>query len=161
MKMKFFALALSLMLMVTGAAMAENYYNGYMNLPEDSLEQAKAAVMAQLPQAVIDHAQLDYDDRRFEWDIFYTLDGMLGVCEVSAEDYKVIRTKEYPSPDNALVASKAIEALRQAKGNLTIVDIDLDRDDGRIVYEGEAELDGRFYEFEMTVDGQIIEWERD
>ncbi|MBR5226356.1 MAG: PepSY domain-containing protein [Clostridia bacterium] len=161
MKMKFFALALSLMLMVTGSAMAENYYNGYMNLPEDSLEQAKAAVMAQLPQAVIDHAQLDYDDRRFEWDIFYTRDGMLGVCEVNAESYKVIRTKEYPFPADALVASKAIEALKQAKGSLSIVDIDLDRDNGRVVYEGEAELDGRFYEFEMTADGQIIEWERD
>lgn len=161
MKMIFFALALSLMMLAAGSAMAESYYNKLMNLPADSQDQAKAAVMAQLPQAVIDHAQLDYDDRRFEWDIFYTLDGMLGVCEVSAEDYKVIRTKEYPSPDNALVASKAIEALRQAKGNLTVLDLDLDRDNGKVVYEGEAELDGRFYEFEIAVDGQIIEWERD
>lgn len=37
----------------------------------------------------------------------------------------------------------------------------LDRDDGRLVYEGEAELDGRFYDFEMTAEGKIIEWERD
>ena len=161
MKMKFFALALSLMLMITGSALAESYYSNLMNLPADSVDQAKAAVIAQLPQAVIDHAQLDYDDRRLEWDIFYTRDGMFGVCEVNAETYKVIRTKEYPSAEGALTAAKAIEALKQAKGNLTIVDIDLDRDDGRIVYEGEAELDGRFYEFEMTVDGQIIEWERD
>jgi len=161
MKMKFFALALSLMMLAAGSAMAESYYNKLMNLPADSQDQAKAAVIAQLPEAVIDHAQLDYDDRRLEWDIFYTRDGMLGVCEVNAETYKVIRTKEYPSAEGALTAAKAIEALKQAKGNLTIVDIDLDRDDGRIVYEGEAELDGRFYEFEMTVDGQIIEWERD
>ena len=91
MKMKFFALALSLMLMVTGAAMADNYYDAYTNLPADSLEQAKAAVMAQLPQAVIDHAQLDYDDRRFEWDIFYTLNAsvleeiMLWITDLKGE----------------------------------------------------------------------------
>ena len=41
------------------------------------------------------------------------------------------------------------------------VDLGLDRDDGSLRYEGEAELDGKRYEFEMRVTGEIVEWDRD
>ena len=47
------------------------------------------------------------------------------------------------------------------QGDLQIVDLELDRDNGRLRYEGEATLDGKRYEFEISVAGEIIEWERD
>ena len=42
-----------------------------------------------------------------------------------------------------------------------IVDLELDHDDGRLRYEGVAEQSGKRYEFELSVSGKIIEWERD
>ena len=159
---KFFALLLALMLMTASSALADRYYDEYSTLPQDSQQKAQEAAAAFLPGASLDHFQLDYDDRRLEWDVFFSLTDMLGYVEIDAKTYEVLRTVEYKNPPvGAMNAAQAIEALKAAKGALTIVDLDLERDDGRLVYEGEAELDGRFYDFEMTVNGQIIEWERD
>ena len=162
MKKLWIAAMVMVMLLTSVSALADRVYDEYMSLPEDSLEQAKAAAQARVPQAEIDHLQLDYDDRRLEWNVFYKMDGVLGVCEVDAKTYEVIRAKEYSvASADALTASQAIEALEKAKGSVSVTDLDLERDDGRLLYEGEAELDGRFYDFEMTVEGKIIEWERD
>ena len=67
----------------------------------------------------------------------------------------------YEKPDGALTAAEAMEKLAASKGAVTVIDLDLDRDDGRLRYEGEAELDGKRYEFEMSVTGELLEWERD
>lgn len=159
---KMMAMVLVLLALTAATAMADSYYYDLTSLPENSQQTAEAAAKTHLPQATIHYTNLDRDDRRFEWDVFFSKDGALGVCEVDAETGKIIRTKEYTDvPAGALTADAAIEALRKAKGNITILDLDLDRDDGRLEYEGEAELDGRFYDFEMTVEGRIIEWERD
>ena len=40
--------------------------------------------------------------------------------------------------------------------------MDLDDDDGMLVYEGDAWLDGQEYEFELDAHtGRLLEWERD
>ena len=83
------------------------------------------------------------------------------MCEVAEDTYKVRRVTLNDRPEGALTASEAIELLRQKKGEITVTSLDLDRDDGRLRYEGEAELDGKRYEFEMSVSGEIVEWERD
>ncbi len=162
MKKMMFMLALAALLMMTTGALADRFYEDFMSLPNDSGDQAKAAAQAHLPQAMIDYALLDYDDQRFEWEVYFSYDGTLGVCEVDAKTGEVFRTRTYSDlAAGALTADKAIEALGKAKGNVTVLELDLERDDGRLVYEGEAELDGRFYDFEMTIEGRIIEWERD
>lgn len=119
------------------------------------------AVRKEVPGAVIHYAIQNTDDRRLEWDVFFTDGTMLGECEVDAETYEVRKYRSYEPKGEALTADKAVEKLMASKGALTIIDLDLDRDDGDLWYEGEAELDGRRYEFEMTAAGRIVEWERD
>lgn len=127
----------------------------------DEYEQAAAAFLAHTPGAVVDYALRERDDGRYEWDLFFTLDGQFGQCEVAVTDYKVRSVFLRDMPDNALTASEAVEALVREKGELQIVDLELDVDDGRLRYEGEAMAGEKRYEFEMDVYGKIIEWERD
>ena len=124
-------------------------------------QQAIAALLAQQPGAVVDYAVRDLDDGRYEWDLFFTLNGQLGECEVLEDGFAVRRTVLYDKPSDGLTASQAMAALAQAKGDVAILDLELDREGSRLTYEGEALLNGKYYEFELNVNGSIIEWERD
>lgn len=162
MKKMMLTLMIALMVLASAAATADSYYLDRSSLSADSQQTAEAAFKAAEPGATLNYTILDRDDGRFEWEIFFSEGGSLGVCEVDAKTGEIIRTKTYSDiADGALTADKAIEALGKAKGNVTVLELDFERDDGRLIYEGEAELDGRFYDFEMTVEGRIIEWERD
>ena len=125
------------------------------------LQQAIAALQARTPGAVLDYAVRERDDGRYEWDLFFTLNGQLGQCEIREDGFEVRRVTLYDMPQGGLKASEAMAALARAKGDLQIIDLELDRDDGRIRYEGEASLSERRYEFEISINGDIIEWERD
>ena len=129
--------------------------------PTDSQKQAEAAVLKAFPSAVIQYALLDYDDGRPEWNLFFTDGALIGECEVHAETYEIRKTRTYDMAADTLTADKAVEKLIAEKGALVITDLELDRDDGRLCYEGDAELNGKRYEFEMTASGRIVEWERD
>lgn len=124
-------------------------------------EAALAAAKVSLPEAEIDYAVRERDDGRYEWNLFYRQGEMFGVCKVREETNEVRRVELFNPPAGALIASEAMAKLAQAKGEITIVELELDWDDGVLRYEGDAELDGKRYEFEMGVDGEIIEWERD
>ena len=151
---KIFAMMLALALLtMAGAAMAEEF--------ETEKNNALAAFKVSMPDAVVDYTVRDRDDGQDEWDIFFTQGNQLGVCEVLESNNEIRKVKLYEKPEGALLASEAMAKLAEKKGAITVTNLDLERDDGRLVYEGEAELDGRFYDFEMTVNGQIIEWERD
>lgn len=150
---KLTALMMVLMLVLSAGALAET------NITQ---QDAEAAVLAKIPQAQIGFTLLDRDDGRYEWEVYYMNGALLGVCEVDAQTGEILRTKEYDdTPQGALSADAAIALLAQTKGELTVVELDLDREGRQLRYEGEAELGGRRYEFEMTVEGRIVEWERD
>lgn len=127
----------------------------------DELERALSALQAHTPGVSVNYAVRERDDGRYEWDLFFTHNGQLGQAEVRESDFSVRRVRLYDRPADGLTAEEAMAALAREKGAVTIVDLELERDDGRTVYEGEATLDGRRYEFEMTVSGRILEWERD
>ena len=79
-----------------------------------------------------------------------------------ASDYAVREIRTYDNaPAGALGVEAALDVLRAAKGSFTVIELDLDYDDGHLCYDGEVELDGKYYEFEVTVEGRIIEWSRD
>jgi len=162
MKKTMLALMMALMALMSASSLADGYYLDRSSLPEDSQQKAEAAFAASRPGALINYTILDRDDGRFEWEIFFSENGEIGMCEVDAHTGVILRTKTYSAAaSTVLTADAAIEELGRKKGNVTVLDLELDRDDGRLIYEGEAELDGRFYDFEMTVGGEIIEWERD
>ena len=124
-------------------------------------EQAAAALQAHTPGAQVDYAVRERDDGRYEWDLFFTLGGQLGEAEIAEADYTVRRVRQVDMPEGGLMASQAMAVLAQEKGDITIIDLELERDDGSLRYEGEAELDGKRYEFEISVTGKIVEWKRD
>jgi len=127
----------------------------------DEFQQALAALQTHTPDAVVDYAVRERDDGWYEWDLFFTLNGQLGHCEVREDGFEVRRVMFYDMPLDGLTAAEAMAALAQEKGDVIIIDLELDHDHGRIRYEGEAALGEKRYEFEMTIHGDIIEWERD
>ena len=151
---KIFAMMLALALLtMAGVAMAEEFATEKQN--------ALAAFKVSMPEAVVDYAVRDRDDGRYEWDLFFTQGSQLGVCEVLESTNEIRKVKLYEKTDGALTADEAMERLAEKKGAITVTDLDLERDDGALRYEGEAQLDGKRYEFEMKVTGEIVEWERD
>ncbi|MBQ7885966.1 MAG: hypothetical protein IJ313_03630 [Clostridia bacterium] len=154
MKEKIIIALLSLLLLVTVVdAVAEEYTTEKSN--------ALAAVKVSLPDAVVDYTVRERDDGRYEWDLFFTQGNQLGKVEVLESTNEIRKVTLYDKPEGALTASEAMALLAQKKGALEIIDLELDRDNGSLRYEGEAELGGKRYEFEMRVTGEIIEWERD
>ena len=124
-------------------------------------ENAIAAVKVSMPDAVVDYTVRERDDGRYEWHLFFTQGGQLGQVKVLEDGNELRKVTLYEKPDGALTAAEALEKRAASKGAVTVIDLDLDRDDGRLRYEGEAELDGKRYEFEMSVTGELLEWERD
>ena len=124
-------------------------------------EQAASAFLAHMPGAVIDYAVRERDDGRYEWDLFFTLDGQLGECEIVGLAFDDRRVSLFDMPENALNASQAMALLAQEKGNIQITELELDREKGQLCYEGEAQLENKRYEFAVSLDGKILEWKRD
>lgn len=158
MKRKLFALMLALMMMIAAGALADAPVEELT--AEETL--AAEAVLAAQPGAQVNYLIKERDDGRWEWDVFFQQGTALGEATVNAETYAVLKTKTYDNlPADALTADQAVAKLKELKGALTITELDFDRDDGSYRYEGSAELDGKRYEFEMTVSGKLVEWERD
>ena len=64
--------------------------------------------------------------------------------------------------DGALTFAGASQTLRVLRPGAQLDGMELDEEDGRLVYEGDAYLDGQEYEFEMDArTGRLLEWERD
>ena len=70
-------------------------------------EQAAAALQAHTPGAQVDYAVCERDDGRYEWDLFFTLDGQLGEAEIAESDYTVRRVRQVDMPEGGLTASQA------------------------------------------------------
>ena len=139
---------------------------------ESKLDEAAANETAQgiLPGCEVDYAYSCLDDGLNEWHAFCLLDGDMWRLTFAADNGDVIETEVIPgAADEAaatpmLSASGAIDALKAAKGNIAITDLDFDFDDdaGIMYYEGECTLDGKKYEFKINAyDGSIAEWELD
>ena len=151
---KMFAMMLTLaLLMVAGAAMAEEFATERQN--------ALAAFKVSLPEAVVDYTVRERDDGRYEWQLFFTQGDQLGVCKVREESNEIRKVELFRKEAGMLNAAEAMARLAEKKGTITVTELDLDWDDGSLRYEGDAQLDGKRYEFEMKATGEIIEWERD
>lgn len=117
--------------------------------------------------------QLDRDDGRLVYDVeFYTADYTEYDYEIDAADGTVLSSdfdaEGYTAPaegSTAITADRAKEiALAEVPGATVddIYEFELDRDDGRLEYEGAIWYDGTEYEF--TIDGYsgaIRSWEAD
>lgn len=116
-----------------------------------------------LPDATVNLALLEKDDGRLEWNVFFTETDGLTVYTFDAYSGAVLDTEKFFAvPEGTLTADKAVEALKAAKGEVTLesLDLDLDDDTGKLDYDGEVKLDGQRYEFSLSAaDGSMTEWE--
>lgn len=143
----------------------ETEYVGVQRAGQAALDetQAKEAAQAILSEtAAVDYALLETDDGSYEWKLFYSDNGDLGLLTLQAGTGEVLSQEVYYAPD-ALTASDAVAALESAKGAVQIQELDMDLNDALALnYDGKATLDGTVYEFELRgQDGQVMEWERD
>lgn len=172
MKKNWFVLLTAVLLLMTTVALADDGL-GSLVAPNTAVSDIPAAaqaddavlnaVKAELPDVTIDYVLQEYDDGRIEWEVVYrTPTGGLGSCTVRSSDYAVREIRTYDNvPADALTVEGALDVLRAEMGAITLIELDVDYDDGYLCYDGEVELDGKRYEFEITVSGRIIEWSRD
>ena len=119
--------------------------------------------------------KFERDDGRYVYDIDFYKGYVEYDYEINAESGKIISydndieddlfeaERIEKTAEGIISREEAIEkALEKAGGNAVLVKIELDRDDGRIVYEGELR-DGRIeYDFEINAEtGKIVKWEKD
>lgn len=127
--------------------------------------QVKEAVQKAYPGATIARYDERIDDGWHEIEVFFHADGVYGTLELNAETGAVLDVDVYfgsYTDGSVLTQDAAIAALTSLKPGAEIVKIELDEDDGRSIWEGDASLDGKHYEFELdAVSGTLIEWERD
>lgn len=131
------------------------------------------AAQAMLPGCEVDYIYFDEDDGVNEWHAFCTLDGDMYMMEFAAENAQLIRllkqevipgAADAQSESRLLTAREAVDALKLAKGDLDITDLDFDFDayEGAIYYEGECTLGYKKYEFKINAaTGDVAEWELD
>lgn len=127
---------------------------------EQSLEGAEEAVRLEYSDALVLASEILTDGSRAVSVLTENLSGTVTVAGdgiVSRE----LRFGEYIS-DGRLTMDGARAALLLLRPNAEIAEIEPDEDDGTLIYEGEARMDGAEYEFEMNAKtGKLMEWERD
>ena len=120
--------------------------------------------------AVFLHAKLDYDDGRriYEVEFYsgskeydYEIDAASG--QILSFDYDAEHYTPSAASGNYIGEAKAKQIVEQRAGTTgTYREFKLERDDGRMVYEGE--LRSGWTEYEFTIDaltGTVLEWEVD
>lgn len=81
-----------------------------------------------------------------------------------ADDRIVARDITYDRyfSDGILTYEGAVRTILFYRPGASVKEMELERDDGMLIYEGEAFVNGVEYEFEIHArDGRLLEWERD
>lgn len=127
---------------------------------EQSREGAEAAVLADYPSALILSAESKEDGSRETAILTEELSGRVTVHG----DAIISRELAIGNfiHEGQLTADGAKAALSLLRPDAKIAEIELDNDDGLLIYEGEAYLNGAEYEFELNAQtAKLLEWERD
>lgn len=150
--------------------------------------EAKASVLALYPDAAIQSAVLEKEDQRYAYEITFTTAQWNGMMLVNAEtgavmEYEVLAQSLFDAQSGATSKEKSdassgatgkgkagsgkesadvAEILSARHPGATVLECELDDDDGVRVYEGDAKLDGKKYEFKINAQtGELIKWKLD
>ena len=134
-------------------------------------------------QIALDHAQVqeadltylnvkkDYDDGISVYEVDFGVGGKEYEYDIKADDGQILKTdyeidEDYVDPNTQTAVSEAdarASALARVEGaSDSDIRIKLDRDDGRLIYEGKIIYNNTEYEFEISADtGEFLKWEQD
>lgn len=122
-------------------------------------EEAFAFITAVYPNARLLMANAERDDGRCEWVVLFADGGVIGEYELDAATGAIL---EYVLFYGVAEDVDPVGVISASYAGAEILNLDLGHDDGRLVYEGEARLDGGVYEFAVDADsGKLVEWEKD
>lgn len=152
----------------TGAVLKVDYENEALRGSASATLTAEAAlesVQRVFPDATIASQTSEIDDRLNEIKLFFYTDSLFGTMSLNAETGDILEYDvsigSYLS-DGQLTLDAAEAQLLALKPGATVTKIELDKDNGRVFWEGDATLDGKRYEFKLDAfTGALVEWERD
>lgn len=130
--------------------------------------EAVARLMTYYPGATVEKTLLEKDDGRYEYQLFFSGSGFYGKASLHPETGVLLEREIYyeasaAAAENGLISAERAKGIALAKaGGGQVVFFELDRDDGRQVYEIEIITDQYEYEFEIDAKtGNILEWDRE
>ena len=142
-------------------------------------EQALLKLAEVSPEAIVDFVVLDQDDGLYEYKLAFHTETYYGVLKLSPEtgaileyehDYASVRAEKAVglginiggTSSGEVTPDEAKELVLARLEGGSILYIQEDWDDGRLVYEGEATDSTYEYDFEIdATTGRFLEWERD
>ena len=157
---------------------------------EIGLEKAKAIALEKVPGATVKELKLDRDDGKYEGELRkdgmeyeFEIDAYTGkilkwqeeedddrpaatekpaaTTKPTATAKPTVKPTATPKPEKQVIGRDAVKEILLAKvPGATIVELELDRDDGRRVYEGELRKGATEYDFKIDAyTGTILKWQ--
>lgn len=128
---------------------------------------AKEIVLQKAPGATITKLELERDDGRVSYEGEAKKGSMEYEFDIDAYTGAILSWEEEPirqsrtQPAGKVIGVKQVKAiLEQKMPGAVIVDLDMDDENGRLLYEGEVRKGNMEYDFEIDANtGVILEWE--
>lgn len=121
-----------------------------------------AELLKLLPDAAVDGVYHVKDDGRQRRVAFLRKGGDVYEVVTEADSAKVVRMTQIFGAGEIASLPDAWRSVQDAKGAAAVTDVELEFDDGRLVYQGDASLNGRKFEFEILAEnGKLLQWEND
>ena len=130
-------------------------------LDASAVETAVLASLHEEPGAYVSFTLLEKDDGLYRWKVFARSGEDCLVYELNAQDGGVMETERFFGA-SVVTPETMMEAIRAQKGEIVLTELDLELDQGRLVFEGQAMLDNTCYEFKaLALDGSLLEWKKE
>jgi len=134
-----------------------------------SEEKIREILKKKVSNAEIKSLKLEKDDGHWQYEgtmvtenkkYEFEIDALTGT--ITDWDEEAIKSGTTPAAQTTISSDKAKSIVLAKIPGAKIVELEKDRDDGRVIYEGEAYLDGIEYEFEIDAyTGTIFKWDAD
>ncbi len=135
-----------------------------------SQQEAEQIALKKVPGATVKKIKLEKDDGRWQYEGELITDSAEYDFEIDAATGAILKweqenktPKTTAAQEKTTISSEKARSIVLAKApGATIIEMELDRDDGRMTYEGEARKDGMEYEFELDAyTGTILKWDEE
>ena len=131
-------------------------------VPAPTDEALVAELFKLLPDAAVDGVYHVKDDGRQHRVAFLRQGGDVYEFVTEAETAKVVHMTQLFGAADITSLPDVWRAVQDAKGAAVLTDVELEYDDGRLVYKGDASLNGKRFEFEILAEnGKLLQWEKD